>query len=293
MDDGDWGRRFGQTRCCVPPTPAGGQDRKCQTCWLGDETPPLMPGGTGQGRYPVGRRRGFLRGGEWAVGTPLSPRVAQWLAGVCPALGLTGPCFLSLQFPEIVSPLLTSINAISLECERMLGEMEAAPAPEHYLVLEVRAGLRGARPHAHRCLRQGSPSALRSPRAKAERLGSGLGSRVCKGQQACLLLKPFPGWFRGMQRAHAKRRGQGPARARRGLSTRGQVWVPPVRSSGILLTLSSVGPEAISCLATSFLLLLLTAFVPLVTVYHRRALVQKFLSIYSRESEGGGAEGEG
>ncbi|XP_044245852.2 mevalonate kinase isoform X3 [Ursus arctos] len=41
-----------------------------------------------------------------------------------------------LKFPEIVSPLLTSINAISLECERMLGEMAAAPALEHYLVLE-------------------------------------------------------------------------------------------------------------------------------------------------------------
>ncbi|XP_028341012.1 mevalonate kinase isoform X6 [Physeter macrocephalus] len=41
-----------------------------------------------------------------------------------------------LKFPEIVAPLLTSIDAISLECERVLGEMAAAPAPEHYLVLE-------------------------------------------------------------------------------------------------------------------------------------------------------------
>jgi len=41
-----------------------------------------------------------------------------------------------LKFPEIVTPLLASINAISLECERLLGEMAAAPALEHYLVLE-------------------------------------------------------------------------------------------------------------------------------------------------------------
>lgn len=42
-----------------------------------------------------------------------------------------------LKFPEIVAPLLTSIDAISMECERVLGEMAAAaPAPEHYLVLE-------------------------------------------------------------------------------------------------------------------------------------------------------------
>ncbi|XP_070625811.1 mevalonate kinase isoform X3 [Bos indicus] len=41
-----------------------------------------------------------------------------------------------LKFPEIVAPLLTSIDAISLECERVLGEMAAAPTPEHYLTLE-------------------------------------------------------------------------------------------------------------------------------------------------------------
>uniref|UniRef100_A0A2K6EKD6 Mevalonate kinase n=1 Tax=Propithecus coquereli TaxID=379532 RepID=A0A2K6EKD6_PROCO len=41
-----------------------------------------------------------------------------------------------IKFPEIVAPVLTSIDAISLECERVLGEMAAAPAPEQYLVLE-------------------------------------------------------------------------------------------------------------------------------------------------------------
>uniref|UniRef100_A0A8C3YGD9 Mevalonate kinase n=1 Tax=Catagonus wagneri TaxID=51154 RepID=A0A8C3YGD9_9CETA len=41
-----------------------------------------------------------------------------------------------LKFPEIIAPLLASIDAISLECERVLGEMAAAPALEHYLVLE-------------------------------------------------------------------------------------------------------------------------------------------------------------
>ncbi|XP_066116470.1 mevalonate kinase isoform X4 [Saccopteryx bilineata] len=42
-----------------------------------------------------------------------------------------------LKFPKIVAPLLTSINAISLECERVLEEMATAvPAPEHYLALE-------------------------------------------------------------------------------------------------------------------------------------------------------------
>ncbi|XP_008070616.1 mevalonate kinase isoform X2 [Carlito syrichta] len=41
-----------------------------------------------------------------------------------------------IKFPEIMAPLLTSIDAISVECERVLGEMVAAPAPEQYLVLE-------------------------------------------------------------------------------------------------------------------------------------------------------------
>lgn len=54
-------------------------------------------------------------------------------------MGLTSASFLSLQFPEIVDPLLTSINAISLECERVLGDLVAAPTPEQYLLLEVRA----------------------------------------------------------------------------------------------------------------------------------------------------------
>uniref|UniRef100_F6VBL8 Mevalonate kinase n=2 Tax=Equus TaxID=9789 RepID=F6VBL8_HORSE len=41
-----------------------------------------------------------------------------------------------LKFPEIVAPVLTSIEAISLECERVLAEMASAPTPGHYLVLE-------------------------------------------------------------------------------------------------------------------------------------------------------------
>ncbi|XP_064128404.1 mevalonate kinase isoform X1 [Loxodonta africana] len=41
-----------------------------------------------------------------------------------------------IKFPEIVAPLLTSIDAIALECERVLGEMAVDPALEQYLVLE-------------------------------------------------------------------------------------------------------------------------------------------------------------
>ncbi|XP_006870501.1 PREDICTED: mevalonate kinase [Chrysochloris asiatica] len=41
-----------------------------------------------------------------------------------------------IKFPEIVAPLLTSIDAIALECERVLREMAADPTPEQYLVLE-------------------------------------------------------------------------------------------------------------------------------------------------------------
>nr|XP_020025558.1 mevalonate kinase [Castor canadensis]XP_020025559.1 mevalonate kinase [Castor canadensis] len=41
-----------------------------------------------------------------------------------------------IKFPEIVDPLLTSMEAISLKCERVLDEMAMAPALEQYLVLE-------------------------------------------------------------------------------------------------------------------------------------------------------------
>uniref|UniRef100_A0A8D2B1D0 Mevalonate kinase n=1 Tax=Sciurus vulgaris TaxID=55149 RepID=A0A8D2B1D0_SCIVU len=41
-----------------------------------------------------------------------------------------------IKFPEIVAPLLASIDAISLECERVLAEMASAPALGQYLVLE-------------------------------------------------------------------------------------------------------------------------------------------------------------
>ncbi|KAM9097960.1 mevalonate kinase [Sarcophilus harrisii] len=41
-----------------------------------------------------------------------------------------------VKFPEIMKALLASMDAISQECERVLGVMVAAPAPEQYLVLE-------------------------------------------------------------------------------------------------------------------------------------------------------------
>lgn len=84
--------------------------------------------------------------------------------GVCQPLGLTGTRLLALQFPEIVAPLLTSIDAISLECERVLGEMAAAPTPEHYLVLEVRAQLQLGVPHPRRWPGQRLPVCAWNPR---------------------------------------------------------------------------------------------------------------------------------
>lgn len=80
-------------------------------------------------------------------------------SSACWPISPTDHCFLSLQFPEIVAPLLTSIEAISLECERVLGEMAvAAPASEHYLVLEVSLSAGSGAAHPHHCLGQGLPS---------------------------------------------------------------------------------------------------------------------------------------
>ncbi|KAH0516944.1 Mevalonate kinase [Microtus ochrogaster] len=74
----------------------------------------------------------LLDGGVlWVLGTGDSEEGNLWTERKMLTARLeSGP------FPEIVAPLLTSIDAISLECERVLGEMAAAPAPEHYLVLE-------------------------------------------------------------------------------------------------------------------------------------------------------------
>ncbi|XP_063640970.1 mevalonate kinase isoform X6 [Pan troglodytes] len=77
-----------------------------------------------------------------------------------------------LKFPEIVAPLLTSIDAISLECERVLGEMGEAPAPEQYVVLEVRACLQEpGLLSPHHCPRQWlcNLAVLRIPRKLAHR----------------------------------------------------------------------------------------------------------------------------
>lgn len=92
--------------------------RQAETWREGEEVP--SEGACGRGTPP---HSALVPGQPSSVCWPLS------LIVLCP----------SLQFPEIIAPLLASMDAISLECERVLGEMAAAPALEHYLVLEVRA----------------------------------------------------------------------------------------------------------------------------------------------------------
>uniref|UniRef100_A0A8D1B033 mevalonate kinase n=1 Tax=Sus scrofa TaxID=9823 RepID=A0A8D1B033_PIG len=102
---------------------------------LAGRTPLLGRGWPGK-RRPGGRERRFPQRVRVAVGTPPhSALVPGQPSSVCWPLSLIVLCP-SLQFPEIIAPLLASMDAISLECERVLGEMAAAPALEHYLVLE-------------------------------------------------------------------------------------------------------------------------------------------------------------
>lgn len=104
----------------------------------------------------------------------------------CLPLGLISARFLSIQYPGIVAPLLTSIDAISMECEHVLGQMAAAPAPEHYLVLEVRACLRDPGSLTHTAVQsRGSPiTSLRIP-----------GGVLCVHTQASMpsFLSVYPG----------------------------------------------------------------------------------------------------
>uniref|UniRef100_A0A7N9DA34 Mevalonate kinase n=1 Tax=Macaca fascicularis TaxID=9541 RepID=A0A7N9DA34_MACFA len=110
-----------------------------------------------------------------------------------------------LKFPEIVAPLLTSIDAISLECERVLGEMGEAPAPEQYLVLEVRGCLQEpGLLSPHHCPRQWlcNLAVLRIPWKPAHR-GQALplayalrspwpGPRSVCATQAYVIFRPLP-----------------------------------------------------------------------------------------------------
>lgn len=147
---------------------------------------PYVCWASGQGRDQAGRRGRFLGvvvgHGDTSFLHPISRAAAQCL----PAPRFHRSLLLSLQFPEIVAPLLTSINAISLECERVLQEMAtAAPAPEHYSVLEVRPRVT----HPHHCLRRGlsidSTENLRGPALDPR-------SCVYAYKQVCLIFKPFP-----------------------------------------------------------------------------------------------------
>ena len=163
MGDGDRGRRFwaDQEVLCVHPSREAAQGASDTLAWW-RESPRFCEGAWAR-QIPGGKEKGFPQMvGAGCGDTSLLPWPGR-LSSVCPAPGLMGPCLLSLQFPEILAPVLTSIDAISLECERMLGEMVAAPAPEHYLVLEVRARLQGPRSHPHHCLRQGLPFCAYSP----------------------------------------------------------------------------------------------------------------------------------
>lgn len=165
----------------------------------------------------------------WAVGTPPPSALSR---GSCAVSACPRPhrAFLPpLQFPEIVAPVLTSIEAISLECERVLAEMASAPTPGHYLVLEVSAVLRA----------QVTPDTAvwaRSPaRAQNPELSLGPGP-LCTASGPCFL--PLPRRWGGMGSRGENAGGRPGAR-----SAIGWGWGPARQGHRDVADPSPVGPE--------------------------------------------------
>lgn len=74
----------------------------------------------------------------------------------------------------------------------MLGEMAVAPAPEHYLVLEVRAYLRGTGPLQRRC-QAGTPHRHSESPEPKQRGWAQAGGPVCAKASKHAFLILFPG----------------------------------------------------------------------------------------------------
>lgn len=205
--------------------------------------------GAGQGRYLGGMEGGFPCGGrEWAGGTPLSPP------------RLHGPLF---PLPPVPRDRDTPADLHQCDFTGVRADVGGDGCGPGTRALP-RAGSKSlsVRHRASPAPLSGrdSPSALRIPRAKAERLGPGRGSRVCQGQQACLL-NPLLRQFRAMEGVRAKYRGQCPAHTRHVLNARGQAGVPAYGEQWDFADAVFCWSRSNFLLAPlSFLLFLLTAF---------------------------------